>query len=337
MSTRLAAPLSLARMKPLISAGLRDAVSTLSPTLARLVAYHLGWEDERGRETDADGGKALRPTITLLAAESVGAAADSALRGAVAVELVHNFSLLHDDVMDGDRERRHRPTVWALFGIGQAIIAGDALLALAQRHLLDDERPEARRAAEELNRSTAEMIEGQSEDLSPEARIDVSVEESVSMATHKTAALLSGAAAVGAVLGGADERAIEALRGFGRHLGIAFQAVDDVLGIWGDPALTGKPAANDLRQRKKTIPVVHALASNGGVDLKGLLSNGELSEAPLREALQLVEAAGSREWALGLAEHHLREANAALDAGSLSPGPVEELRDLAWFVVGRNF
>ncbi len=337
MTTRVAPPGSLVRLKPLISAGLRDAVGRLSPRLSRMVSYHLGWRDELGRETDADGGKALRPTIALVAAEAVGAPAEAAVPGAVAVELVHNFSLLHDDVMDGDRERRHRPTVWALFGMGEAIIAGDALLALAQRVLLEDERPEGGQAAEVLNRATAEMIEGQSDDLSFEARIDVSIDECLSMSTHKTAALLSAAAALGAILGGGDQRAVEALRSYGRHLGLAFQAVDDVLGIWGDPVVTGKPAANDLRQRKKTIPVVHALSSPSGAELKTLILNGDLTEGTLRRAVQIIEESGSREWALELAGRNLAQSLAALEEGSLAPKAADELGELAHFVVQRDF
>jgi geranylgeranyl diphosphate synthase, type I len=337
VSTRFAAPASLGRMKPIISRGLRDAVGRLSPELERIVSYHLGWLDERGKDTQADGGKALRPTITLIAAEAVGAPPESALPGAVAVELVHNFSLLHDDVMDGDRERRHRPTVWALFGVGEAIIAGDAQLSLAQRILLEDDRSEARRAAGELNRATAEMIEGQSEDLSFEARVDVSVDESLSMCTHKTAALLSAAAALGAILAGADEADIDALRAFGRHLGVAFQGVDDVLGIWGDPAVTGKPAANDLRQHKKSIPVAHALSAAGGAELKELLSNGDLTEDALRRVVGVMDRTESRGWSLDLAAGNLADAMAALDRASLQPEPAEELREVARFVVQRDF
>lgn len=334
---RVATPAALVRLRPLISAGLRNAVGRMSPRLSRIVSYHLGWQDQIGRDTDADGGKALRPTIALVAAESVGAAAEAALPGAVAAELVHNFSLIHDDVIDRDRERRHRPTVWALFGAGEAIIAGDALLALAQRILLEDAPPQARRAAEDLNRATVEMIEGQAEDLSFESRVEVSVEECLSMSARKTAGLLSAAAAIGAILGGADEQRIQTLGTFGRHLGLAFQAVDDVLGLWGDPMTTGKPAASDLRQRKKTIPVAHALSSPGGGELRALLSNEELDDGAVGRALQIVEQSGSRDWALEVAGHNLTAALDALEEGSLVPVAADELRELARFVVWRDF
>jgi geranylgeranyl diphosphate synthase type I len=336
---RAAAPRALERARPLVSAGLRRAVERLPSRLRLVASYHLGWCDERGREAEGDGGKAVRPTVTLLASEAVGGTFQAALPGAVAVELVHNFSLLHDDVMDGDRERRHRPTVWSLFGVGEAILVGDALLNLAHQVLLDDPRPAARRAASELARAPAEMIAGQAEDLSFESRVDVSVEEVEAMSAHKTAALLSCAGAVGAILGGGDEPQVQALRAFGHHLGLAFQAVDDVLGIWGDPTVTGKPVANDLRQRKKTLPVAHALASGGpgAGELARLLADGEPREEAVARAVALVEAAGSREWALALAARRLEAALDALRGGNLRPGPVAELEEVAAFVVGRDF
>ena len=181
--------------------------------------------------------------------------------GGVAVELVHNFSLLHDDLMDGDVERRHRPTVWTLWGPSAALIAGDALSTLAIDVLLRTPNPAAPAAAAALVEATSEMIAGQADDLAFEARRSVSVEECMGMSTAKTGALLGCAASIGAILAGAPPTTVQALRDFGRHLGVAFQAVDDLLGIWGDPATTGKPIGNDIRQRKKSMPLVAALAA----------------------------------------------------------------------------
>jgi geranylgeranyl diphosphate synthase type I len=330
---------ALVRTRPMISDALRQAGDRLSPHIRRIVAYHLGWSDADGHDVEGDGGKAVRPAITLLSAEAVGATPESALAGAVALELVHNFSLIHDDVMDGDRERRHRPTVWALFGVGEAIIAGDAMMTLAQQLLAEDPRPEARRAAIELARATAEMIEGQSEDLAFESRLDVSEEQSLAMCSHKTGALLSAAGSIGAILGGADERAVGRLRSFGRHVGLAFQAVDDVLGIWGEPAVTGKPAASDLRQHKKTIPVAHAFAAGGeaGRELAELLSHGEMPDESLRRAVSLLADCGSRAWTLELADRHLEQALVELDGAGFVRDAVEDLREIARFVVRRDF
>ncbi len=181
----------------------------------------------------------------------------------MAIELVHNFSLVHDDIIDGDLERRHRPTMWAEHGVGHAIIAGDALATLAFQILLEEPTPERVRAAVRLAEATQAMIAGQAEDMASELRDSLSVEECLQMEAGKTGALLSCAAAIGAILAGAPAATVEALADFGRHLGIAFQAVDDVLGIWGEPSVTGKPVGNDLRQHKKTLPIALALAQGG--------------------------------------------------------------------------
>jgi geranylgeranyl diphosphate synthase type I len=339
--TPVRVPSALERTRPLVSQGLRAAVERLSPSIRRIVAYHLGWLDEDGRAVEAAGGKALRPALALLSAEAVGAPAEVALAGAVALELVHNYSLIHDDVMDGDAERRHRPTVWATFGMGRAIVAGDALATLAQQLLLEDRRPEARTAAAELAAATAEMIEGQEEDLAFESRLDVGEDECLSMSGHKTGALLGAAGAIGAILGRGGPAQVGALRSFGRRVGLAFQAVDDVLGIWGEPSVTGKPAATDLRQHKKTIPVVHALGLVGppAGELARLLSNGRLRGPGLDRAVALLEEAGSRDWTLALAERQLALALEELDAPALRlrPTAAGELAELARFVVGRDF
>jgi geranylgeranyl diphosphate synthase type I len=332
-------PGALTRSRPLIQAGMHEAVSRLAPSIERVAAYHLGWRDHEGREVEGDGGKALRPSITLLSAEAVGGPPEAAVPGAVALELIHNFSLIHDDLMDGDRERRHRPTVWALFGSGEAIIAGDALAALAYAVLLDPDGEPARQAARELSRATLEMIRGQSEDMGFESRLDVTEGEVVEMSAHKTGALISCAAALGAILGGGTGAQVDALRVYGRNVGIAFQAVDDVLGIWGQPEVTGKPAANDLRQHKKTLPVVHALVGegDGASELARLLSDGDLSEADVARALDILEASGSRRWTEDVAARYLAGALTPLERGGLADAAVEELRDVASFVVGRDF
>jgi geranylgeranyl diphosphate synthase type I len=266
-------PAVLERARVLTLPVLRASIRRLEPSIARVAAYHLGWVDVEGRPVAGNGGKAIRPALAVLSAEAVGSDAEVALPGAVAVELVHNFSLLHDDLMDGDEERRHRPTSWKVFGPAMAILAGDALLALAEDVLLEAPAETGPRAARHLTEATDRLITGQAEDLSFEGRLDVSVHECLTMAGNKTGALLACSASIGSVLAGAPTEATEALSGFGHHLGLAFQAVDDLLGIWGEPGVTGKPAWSDLRQRKKSVPVAHALSSGGRVAerLAGLL------------------------------------------------------------------
>ncbi|HEY2562246.1 MAG TPA: polyprenyl synthetase family protein, partial [Acidimicrobiales bacterium] len=270
-------------------------------------------------------------------AAAAGGTEEAGIPGAVAIELVHNFSLLHDDIIDEDRDRRHRPTVWAQFGIGSAIIAGDALAALAVQVLLDDPTPERVRATATLATATQEMIAGQADDMAFETRASVTVEECLRMATGKTGALLSCASSLGAVLVGAPDSTIDALADFGRNVGIAFQAIDDVLGIWGEPSQTGKPAGNDLVQHKKTLPVVTALARSDGrrPELEALLAR-TLAEQDVAEVARLIEESGARDEATDIVESHLDAALASLDRADLLPGPRAQLEAIAQFVTERD-
>ncbi len=187
--------------------------------------------------------------------------ASAAVPAAVAIELVHNFSLLHDDVIDGDVTRRHRPTAWSVFGRSAAILAGDSLLTLAFDVLAASGHPDSREGMRILSAAVQSLVEGQSLDVAFEDRQDIELAECEVMARGKTGALISAACAIGALFGGARSGQVEHMRAFGAELGLAFQLVDDLLGIWGDPAVTGKPVYSDLHNRKKSLPVVAALRS----------------------------------------------------------------------------
>ncbi len=329
-------PDALSRARDAVMPAMTAAVDRLTPELRRVVSYHLGWTDADGRPVDASGGKGIRPALAILSAEAAWADGTVGVPGAVAIELIHNFSLIHDDVIDGDDTRRHRPTVWAQFGIGRAIVVGDALQTLATQVLLDVPRGVA--AARCLGAATAAMIAGQAEDIAFESRITVSIEQCMAMSAGKTGALLGCASSIGAVLAGAPEATVGALRDYGTHLGLAFQAVDDLLGIWGDPERTGKPAGSDLRQRKKTMPIVAALASGAdeAIELRVLLSNGHLDDGHVERAVDLVEACGARSWTEVRAKAHLDAALGALNRVRMNPLAHRELSDLAAFVVERE-
>jgi geranylgeranyl diphosphate synthase type I len=332
-------PAVLPRARSVVTPALRDAVDMLSPEIRRVVQYHLGWADPDGVPQSGSGGKAIRPALALLGAEASGCSSDAAIPGAVAIELVHNFSLLHDDVMDHDRTRRHRPTAWALYGIGPAICAGDALMVLAHQVLTHDPSAGAHEADCLLAEATAAMIAGQADDLRFEGCLDVSVDDYLAMAGRKTGALLGCATAIGAVLGGAPRSTIDALDAFGRHLGLAFQAVDDLLGIWGDPQSTGKPVGSDLRQRKASLPIVAALAAGGraGNELARILANGSLDDCAVARATELVSDNGGRERTEREAIAQFDFALDTLAAAALVAGPRVELTELAHFVVQREF
>ncbi|MDG9701305.1 polyprenyl synthetase family protein [Streptomyces sp. DH37] len=337
----------LERGRTLATPMLRAAVARLAPPMDAVAAYHFGWTDAQGNPAHGDGGKAVRPALALLSAEAAGAEPETGIPGAVAVELVHNFSLLHDDLMDGDEQRRHRDTVWKVHGPAQAILVGDALFALAGEVLLELGTAEAARATRRLTLATRKLIDGQAQDISYEHREKVTVAECLEMEGNKTGALLACATSIGAVLGGADDATADALEAYGYHLGLAFQAVDDLLGIWGDPGATGKLTWSDLRQRKKSLPVVAALAAGGPAALRlgGLLAADaaksqrefeDFSEEEFAARAELIEEAGGREWTSQEARRQHATALAALDGVDM-PGRVrEQFAALADFVVVRE-
>jgi geranylgeranyl diphosphate synthase, type I len=335
----------LERGRTLSTPVLRAAVDRLATPMDTVAAYHFGWIDAEGRPADGDGGKAVRPALALLSAEAAGEAPDKGVPGAVAVELVHNFSLLHDDLMDGDEQRRHRDTVWKVHGPAQAILVGDALFALANEVLLELGTVEAGRATRRLTTATRKLIDGQAQDISFEHRERVTVAECLEMEGNKTGALLACAASIGAVLGGADDRTADTLESYGHHLGLAFQAVDDLLGIWGDPGATGKQTWSDLRQRKKSLPVVAALAAGGPASerLGELLaadakSNDfeSFSEEEFATRAALIEEAGGREWTSQEARRQHAVAIRALDRVDMPEEVRARLVALADFVVVRK-
>ena len=333
-------PAGVTTARDLVQPALAASLERLTPHVRRVAAYHLGLADAEGRPCQA-GGKALRPALALLSVRAAGSPAEHGIPAAVAVELVHNFSLLHDDIMDGDTERRHRPTAWTVFGSPAAILAGDALLALAQDILLEDGAPQGRWAARCLLAAVQRLIAGQGADIEFERRSDVSMDECLTMAGDKTAALMACASSIGAIFAGAPPALAMSLADYGSHMGLAFQLVDDLLGIWGAPEVTGKPVWSDLRSRKKTLPVVAALE---GTDPEAARQLGELlgresalSEDDLELAAGLVEKGGGRAWAEEEAARQLETALACLDEGGVADPVRDELTGIARFITERTY
>ena len=335
-----ATPTVLERTRVLVEPSLVAAVDRLADELRLPARYHFGWVEADGSPSDAVAGKGLRPALAVLSAEAVGADASVAVPGAMAVQLVHDFSLVHDDIIDGDEERRHRPTVWTTFGVEDAIIVGDALHNLAFQVLLADPTPERVAATSRLARSTTAMIAGQAADMAFDDLPAVDLAACLAMEADKTGALLGYSASVGAVLAGAPAGEVDALEAYGAELGLAFQAVDDVLGIWGDPAVTGKAAGNDLRERKKSMPVAVVLSAGGPAadELRALYdTEGDLSDDQVSRAADLIAEAGGRDGTVAEAKAHLNAALAAVDGVGLEASAVDELAALARFVADRDF
>jgi len=333
-------PAGVETARDLVGPAIAAWVDRLTPDVRIVAAYHLGLAGADGKPAGTGGsGKALRPALALLSARAAGAAPERGVAAAAAVEFVHNFSLLHDDIMDGDTERRHRPTAWTVFGIGAAILAGDALLALAQDMLLEDPAPQSVWASRCLSAAVQRLIAGQGADLAFERRNDVTLAECLAMAGDKTAALMACACSIGAIHVGAPADLAMGLAGFGAHAGLAFQLTDDLLGIWGAPAVTGKPVRSDLRARKKSLPVVAALTSGNqaGTDLGELLAATEpLTEEDLLRAAFLVETAGGREWAEAEADAQLASASKCLAETDMPEDIRGQFAGIADFITERQ-
>ncbi len=349
MTTTL--PESLDSVRTLVIPGLRDALDRLDPQNRLVSGYHLGLWEADGTPTSG-GGKGMRAAFTLLSARACGAPASRATAAAIAVELVHNYSLLHDDVMDRDVERRHRPTAWKQYGESEAILAGDALLGLAFELLAESPEPTAPWALRTLSITVRRLVAGQTADLGFERREDVTLAESLEMVRGKTAVLFSCACSLGSMLCDAPSELTVRLARYGDHLGVAFQLVDDLLGIWGSPEVTGKPVLHDLESRKKSVPVVYALNSGTGAAdrLRELYyADGELDAERLALVAKLVEEAGGREWTEHEARRQLDLALGQLDEideiaarepdgphRALPPDVRRELVQIAHFVTGRD-
>ena len=315
---------------PQIEEEMRAVLATRHPAQAShyaMMHYHMGWADEALRPSAFPSGKRIRPLLCLMACEAVGGNPSVAVPAAAAVEILHNFSLIHDDIEDGDETRRHRSTLWALWGVPQAINVGDGMFALAYAALLRSNTGRNADAGSSLTSGRAlaaidrfteiciALTEGQHLDLSFEERESVTVADYLRMIDGKTAALIAGSIALGALFGGADARQAECLHSFGRNIGLAFQIQDDILGIWGDPAVTGKAAGNDILRRKKSLPLLYALEHpSGSCRMKEIWRSG-ISEESLSVVLGLLEEIEARDWsAQKLQAFHRAGLNALCDA-----------------------
>jgi len=324
---------------------LRSVLADRTLPIYQIMRYHLGWVDAEGNPVGGISGKAFRPVLCLLGCEAVGGDWHKALPAAAAIELIHNFSLIHDDIEDADVERRHRPTVWYLWGAPSAITVGNAIRVVAklalQRLSADGIGPEQSLqiwSAIEVN--SLAMIEGQYLDLTFESRFDVSVDDYIRMISLKTGALIATSLKVGALLGTNDLKLIDGLENFGRKLGLVFQVTDDLLGIWGEPETTGKSTASDILRKKKSLPVVFAMQATQGFSHKELLETYKkpaLDDDDLQRVLSILEETKARAFCEGMARHYAAAAVSALDELALSLWDRRELAGLCQFLLDRKF
>ena len=323
----------LTRYRDEIVAALERALAQDGP-LARLLRYPLGLAEADGTPGPGIGGKLLRPSLVCFSCEALGGDVSAALPLACALELVHNFSLVHDDIQDGDELRRGRPTVWKAFGTAQAINSGDGLLVLALKTAIGAQGALSPRAVltalEALNSATFRMIEGQALDLGLEGDDSGGVAEYLAMARRKTGALFGAAFELGAIAAGRPELSSEN-RALGETLGLAFQITDDILGIWGKPEQTGKPARSDLVRRKHSWPVAYALEQDPA--LGELLSR---SPVPVEKVLERLSALGVRRAAEEAARRYAREARDKAEALPWTREAKEMFEELLSFLAERE-
>lgn len=353
VNNRSELPPMFARYKSWVEQGLFRAVPQAGAGgLYVLLQYHLGWVDQTGGPAPQaiSQGKALRPTLCLFACEALSESAEQASPAAAALELIHNFSLIHDDIQDQDRERRHQPTVWWVWGVPKALVAGNALQSVGDLALLNSSSnngdiggpsPEVTlKVSQLLTTSYLEMIEGQCMDLAFESQIRITSDEYLKMIACKTGALFRSGLEIGASLATSNTSDVEAFSRFGSSIGRAFQIRDDYLGIWGDVATSGKSAGNDIRRRKKSFPVVFGLEQAKGPalsDLTRIYQQKELDDQDVDRVLDILEDLGSREESEKITEMSAEGAVDSLNGVSLPGWARKEAEDLVDFLAHREF
>lgn len=306
--------------------------------------YHMGWIDSNGNPVNSDGGKFLRATLCLLACEATGDDFKKALPAAAAIELVHNFSLVHDDIQDGDGYRRHRPTVWSIWGKPQAINVGSAMRVLASLSIYGLKKyfvplEKQIEVLQILDKSCLSMIEGQFLDIDYENNPDVTVDSYIKMIEKKTAALIEGALQLGAVLN-VDSDKLLPFKRFGRYLGLAFQIKDDILGIWGDKDKTGKPTGNDIKKRKKSFPIIFGLQKSDEKIRKNFIkiyNKKIISQKNLNKILMYLDKLKAYDCSERKSKQYYMLALNEIEALPISSDKADYFRKISRFLVERDF
>jgi len=330
---------AFARYRPALDASLRSTFQGRELPLYDMLRYHLGLDSE-----GAGAGKALRPTLCLLVCDALGGPWPHAVPAAVSLELIHNFSLVHDDIQDHDLERRHRPALWTRWGVAQGINAGDAMFCMATLALCQLSTwfapAQVVDAVHTVHEAAGDMIEGQYLDMTFESQSTATLPQYLEMIGRKTGALLRASMELGGLLAGVEPEVRGQCRQLGETIGELFQIRDDVLGVWGTTEQTGKPVHSDIRRRKKSMPIVIAVASARPAEreeLHGLYSAETLSDDTVARVLRLFEELDVRQQIQQMtAELHQRARTLARTLPFGSPG-AEELLSIVDFLLTREY
>tara|TARA_Y100000590_G_scaffold467090_1_gene644725 strand:+ start:24666 stop:25721 length:1056 start_codon:yes stop_codon:yes gene_type:complete len=319
-------------------------LSSSKRNLYNILSYGMGWTDQSGSPVNIPAGKLLRPTLCLFATEASGGKRDRAIKTAVALEYIHNFSLFHDDIQDQDEIRHHRPTVWFVWGKPKAITAGNVLRSIADVTLSDlhnsnIEDTDAVKISTAMTTGYLEMIEGQFMDLSYESRHDITVQEYLEMISHKTGALIRCSMELGAHIGSGNTEVIRSFRESGRALGYLFQITDDVLGVWGDKEKTGKPVGQDIARKKNSLPVVHALSNADKKQssvLKNIYCKQKLDDNDVDSVLKIMDSLGTKIYIKSLVDAYSESALQSFSLAKVDSKFGASFEELVQFLSTRN-
>tara|TARA_B100000470_G_scaffold102054_1_gene78776 strand:+ start:1127 stop:2032 length:906 start_codon:yes stop_codon:yes gene_type:complete len=301
----------------------------------------MGWSDAYGAPLETKKGKGIRPSLCLFTCDALGGDIEKALPAAVSLELIHNFSLIHDEIQDSDEIRHHRPTLWNVWGIPKALVAGNVMRVLADKSMStmpSDHSKLLTVSSSIVSEACLEMIEGQYMDISFEGGDGISVDQYMKMISHKTGALLRSSVHIGAVIGSRGGRVADIFREIGIKLGFMFQIRDDILGTWGETTSTGKPVGSDIRRKKNTLPIIHARETQPyQEEISELYSLEFIEDHHVDRVLDILDATKAGHYCQGLVENYALEVSKDIQEIGFSKNSKEEFQALVSFLVDRSF
>jgi|TARA_B110000263_G_scaffold244177_1_gene251850 geranylgeranyl diphosphate synthase type I len=334
-------PLVLSRYKDVLDLALKDAISDRRIFLYDMLRYCMGWSDAYGAPLETKKGKGIRPSLCLFTCDALGGDIEKALPAAVSLELIHNFSLIHDEIQDSDEIRHHRPTLWNVWGIPKALVAGNVMRVLADKSMStmpSDHSKLLTVSSSIVSEACLEMIEGQYMDISFEGGDGISVDQYMKMISHKTGALLRSSVHIGAVIGSRGGRVADIFREIGIKLGFMFQIRDDILGTWGETTSTGKPVGSDIRRKKNTLPIIHARETQPyQEEISELYSLEFIEDHHVDRVLDILDATKAGHYCQGLVENYALEVSKDIQEIGFSKNSKEEFQALVSFLVDRSF
>ena len=336
-------PLVLSRYQDILEPALKNTISDRSSFVYDMLRYCMGWSNPTGEPCNLEKGKGIRPSLCLFTCDALGGDVQKALPAAVSLELIHNFSLIHDEIQDFDEIRHHRPTLWTIWGVPKALVAGNVMRVLAEKsmsRLGSSDSNLISQASSIVSEACLQMIEGQYMDISFEGGSRITVDQYMEMISRKTGALLRSSVHLGAVLGSGSDEVGHLFRRIGAALGFMFQIRDDILGTWGESSATGKPVGADIRRRKNTLPIIHARGAKSGLyekEISVIYSSESLGDDEAARVLDVLEDTKAMDYCQGLVENYALQVYSDIRAAKFSEKSDTEFKELIEFLITRNY